>query len=278
MQLSELYTVAVRLGPFTIRRHSSMKQISSDFWTVRGSFKLAGLYDVGTHMSVIRRRSGHFILLDSYTISGEHYEALSEMTDHGQAIDAILNVHPFHTLHCASIHRLFPHARLYGTRRHREIWPDLNWETGLIEDREVQQLFGDDLEFSVPEGIDFISTNPRVHTASVLARHRTSGIVHVDDTLNVVKIPPILRRFLPSPQLTFHPLLGKALQKNADAADRYIRWASGLARQWRDTPVVCAAHSDIHHLQGTDFQEEVLQALEGVRKTLERHRLRYAAH
>ncbi|WP_072563179.1 hypothetical protein [Granulibacter bethesdensis] len=255
-----------------------MKQISSDFWTVRGSFKLAGLYDIGTHMSVIRRRNGRFILLDSYPISGEHHKALSAMTDNGQAIDAIINVHPFHTLHCASIHRLFPHVRLYGTRRHREIWPDLTWETGLIEDREVQQLFGDDLEFSVPEGIDFISSNPRVHTASVLARHRASGIVHVDDTLNVVKIPPILRRFVPSPHLTFHPLLGKALQKNADAADCYTRWASGLARQWRDTPVVCAAHSNIHHLQRTDFQEEVLQALEGVRKTLERHRLRYAAH
>ena len=65
-------------------------QIADGFWNVRGSFKVAGLLDVGTQMSLVRRQSGDFILLDSYTLRGEVQQQLLALTEQGRAIHAVL--------------------------------------------------------------------------------------------------------------------------------------------------------------------------------------------
>jgi len=249
-----------------------MQQLADTFWNFRGSFKIGGLLDVGTQMSLIRRANGRFLLLDSYDVEDDDRKKLLRVTDRGRAIDAIINVHPFHTLHCKAMHELAPQARLIGTRRHREHQPDLPWDGGMIEDAQTQNEFSDDLEFSGPNGIDLVTDDSNVHAGSVLARHKSSGIVHVDDTLNVLAAPGILKRYLPQSQLKFHPALSKALQKRRGAADDFAAWARDLSSHWADTRIVCAAHSAVRRLPPGGWEDEVLAALNGVEKILDKHR------
>ena len=251
-----------------------MQQIADAFWNIRGSFKIAKVIDIGTQMSVVRRVNGRFLLLDSYAVEGEEERRLLEMTGNGEAIDAIINVHPFHTLHCSRLHNMFPEARMIGTARHRRQAPDIGWDEGVIEDPRTQAEF-DDLEFSVPGGLDLVTTDDSVHAASVLVRHKASGVVHVDDTINVLAGPGVLKRLLPQSRLKFHPKLVGALQPRASAADEFAGWARGLANDWAGTRSVCAAHSAVRKLPRQGWREEVLQALSDVKNILDKHRAEF---
>jgi hypothetical protein len=251
-----------------------LKQLADDFWNFRGTFRIAGLIDVGTQMSLIRRPTGRFLLIDSYEVSGEDRDGLLALTDNGDAIDAIINVHPFHTLHCQAAHKLAPKARLFGTQRHREQAPELPWERTIIEARATQAAF-EELEFEIPAGLDLVADDDSVHAASVLVRHRKSRIVHVDDTLMVLAAPGVLGHILPQSRMRFHPKLEKALQARPGAADDFAEWASGLAESWADTPIVCAAHSAVRELPPGGWRDEITQALSDVRDTLDHHRSRH---
>ena len=252
-----------------------MNQLADHFWNFRGVLKVAKVVDLGTQMSLVRRSSGRFLLLDSYGVRDRDREALLALTDGGRAIEAVLNVHPFHTLHCRAVHEMLPHARLIGTSRHREEAPELPWEDGVIEEETTQAEFHEDLDFSIPAGVDFICRKSHVHTASVLVRHRSSGIVHVDDTISVFAAPGWLGRLLPQSKLKFHPRLAKALQSRPGAADEYAAWARDLADRWAGTPVVCAAHSAVRRLKPDGWRDEVMQALSDVDGTLSKHRKEY---
>lgn len=252
-----------------------MDHLADDFWHIRGAFRIAHVVNVGTHMSLVRRPGGSFVLLDSYAPTPDEHDALMTLTDGGARIDAVINVHPFHTVHCAFVDELLPHARLIGTRRHHERLPHLDWDPALIEDRATQREFADVLDFSIPTGVDFISTDDDVHVGSVVVRHRASGIVHVDDTLNVLDLPSLVQAVVPGPALRFHPKLSDGLEKRAGAADDYIRWASDLARDWADTSIVCAAHNGDYRLDDQTFGEAIDRALDHASGTLDQHRSTY---
>src|SRR5690606_8921021 len=119
-------------------------------------------------------------------------------------------------------------------------------------------------DLSVPAGVDFVCPDDRVHVASVLVRHRASGIVHVDDTLNVIAAPGALGDLLPQSSLRMHPMLARALVAEAGAADAYADWARALAARWADAPAVCAAHSAVRRLPAGGFRAEVEAALDKV--------------
>jgi hypothetical protein len=157
----------------------------------------------------------------------------AKLTDNGTTIDAIINVHPVHTLHCRAAHELAPGARLFGTQRHPEQALEPPWEADCIEDGATQAQFSE-LAFSVPEGLDLVTSDDNVHAASVLVRHRGSAIVHVDDKLMVLAAPGLLRHVLPQSRLRFHPMLAKALRPRAGAASDFTAWARGLAESWAE--------------------------------------------
>ena len=90
--------------------HTSILHVADGFWNIRGSFMIAGLLDVGTHLSLVRRRSGKFVFLDSYTLSDPVKRDLDAITNGGEDVEAILNVHPFHTVHVKAMHALYPNA------------------------------------------------------------------------------------------------------------------------------------------------------------------------
>lgn len=213
----------------------SIVEIADDFWNIRGSFKLAKLLDVGTQMSLVRRPSGRFVLLDSYGIAGEVLERVLARTEGGHAIEAILNLHPFHTVHVEALARRFPDARLYGTRRHVARAPQLAWQAIHSEDPELAELFPE-LDFTVPPGVDFIPSDENLHFASVLAFHPASRTLHVDDTLMHVPLPLL-------GGVVFHPTLAKVLQPRAGAAAEFRTWASELVERCRSVEHLCTAHA-----------------------------------
>src|SRR3982750_2046214 len=43
--------------------------VADGFWNIRGPHRIGGILDVGTHASLVRRASGAFVFLDSYTMA-----------------------------------------------------------------------------------------------------------------------------------------------------------------------------------------------------------------
>ncbi len=252
-----------------------MKKLADSFWNIRGVHRLGGVLDIGTQMSIVQRAGGGFVVIDGCDLDDAQRDAVMTLTGDGAQVDAVVHVHPFHTLHVEATYRLFPAAALYGTARHHKLAPSLPWSPKPVEDWKDDHPLADIFQLSVPDGVDFVCLDERVHVASVIVRHRQTGIVHVDDTFNVIAAPGLLRSVLPISSLRMHPMLGRALQKTAGAADAYAAWANALASDWADTGIVCAAHSAVRTLPVGGFSQEVTSALEKVASTLEQHREQY---
>lgn len=257
-------------------------KVAGDFWNIRGSHKVGGILDVGTQASLVRRGNGKFVFLDAYSLSSMVLSQVGELTHGGQDVEAILNLHPFHTLHVQRMHEQFPQARLYGTARHLARLPDLPWQPDLVEEAALQDRYADDFDFSVPRGVDFISANEHVHFSSVLAFHRASATIHSDDTLTYVRLPLLLS--LPgsllglSNTVTFHPTLARALQKRSGAVREFRCWARGLIENWRDARNLCAAHTAAllgRHNRGESIHDRLQRALGKVENTLRAHERKF---
>jgi len=78
-----------------------MLKVANDFLNIRGSFKVGGLVDIGTQCSLVRRANGRFVFLDSCALSGAVQRDVDALTNGGKDVEAILNLHPFHTVHSA---------------------------------------------------------------------------------------------------------------------------------------------------------------------------------
>ena len=253
----------------------NLHRTGEGFWNIRGSFRIAGLLDIGTQVSLVRRPSGRFLLLDSYALDDATLAAVRALTEGGAAVEAVLNLHPHHTVHCKATHEQFPQAKLYGSTRHKAKWPDLPWEGALVESEQVRDMFADTLELSVPRGVDYICSNDNVHFSSVLAYHPASGTLHVDDTLMFLDLPFPASLVAPSGRLAFHPTLSSALRKERGAADAFEEWAKSIAADWHECTTVCAAHSAVCDMPEKDFPERIGAALGKVRPKLDRHRRIY---
>lgn len=252
-------------------------EVADGFWNIRGSYKLRGLVELGTQTSLVRRSSGGFVFLDAYTLPDEVKRWVDAKTDGGAAVEAILNLHPFHTLHVEGMHAQYPDATLYGTVRHVERFAALPWARERTEDATLHARFADDLAFTVPRGVDFVSANPNLHFASVLALHPASRTLHVDDTLMYVRLPKLLR-WWKKEHFGFHPTLGKVLEPRSGAAREFREWARELIETTRDVDNVCTAHSAAllgRKNDGPSVSARVEQALANVEKTLRAHEAKH---
>lgn len=249
----------------------SIRQIGENFWNVRGSLKVAGILDVGTQMSLVRLEAGGFVLLDSYAADEAVKAEIFELTDGGRQVTAIINLHPFHTLHVLSTAKAFPDARLYGTRRHVRREPSLHWEATHSEDPELNGLFGKDFHFSVPRGVELIPDNELLHFSSVLALHKQSKTLHVDDTLTYANLPVI-------GGLRFHPSLGAVLEKRPGAAAEFRSWANELIELCKGVDYVCPAHLKTlpeNRAEGGPIDERIRTALGKVESVIAKHQAKY---
>ena len=252
--------------------------VADNFWNIRGKFKIAGLIDIGTHSSLVRRENGKFIFLDSYTLKGSLKQEVDRLTNDGQDVETVINLHPFHTVNVKWMHEHYPGAQHYGTARHLQKFPELDWQSLRSEDPELHDLFSGDIEFSVPRGVDFISTDENVHFSSVLAFHRSSRTLHIDDTLLYIRLPSLLSWFGLSDAVSFHPTLSKVLEKRKGAARDFIQWAEELAERWKSAQNLCAAHTATL-LAGDDhdasIHDRIIRALDRAGSTLSTHERKF---
>ena len=253
-------------------------QVADNFWNIRGSFKIAGLVDIGTQASLAKLSDGGFVFLDSYPLRGEIEAQLNDLTKNGEAVTAILNLHPFHTVHVRSMQERYPHASHYGTARHHKLFPELAWQECRTEDSKLHEQFADDFDFSIPRGVDFISSNDKIHFSSVLALHRDSQTLHVDDTIMHIRFPMGLRLFGHKTTTSFHPTLAKALERRSGAAQDFREWAEEMIEQWSDVKNLCAAHTAPLWAEDDSEQsipERLHKALRKVGKVLNKHERKY---
>jgi hypothetical protein len=249
-------------------------QVSEDFWNIRGSYRIGGVVDVGTQASLVRLAGGKFVFLDSYTLNSAVRRKVGELTREGKDIKAILNLHPFHTVHVRKMHAMYPDAKLYGTARHLSRFPELPWADLRTEDPALHRKFAADFEFSVPRGVDFISDDQNVHFSSVLAWHPASKTIHSDDTLMYIRLPGLMRLFGIGDAVSYHPTLSKALEKRAGAAGDFRDWAKGLNKQWAKAENLCAAHTGALlgvENSGESIHARMVKALAKVETTLQTH-------
>lgn len=255
-----------------------MVEVGPGYWSLRGHFRIGGLVDVGTQAALVRLSDGRFVLLDSYTLDPTVLSEVHRLTGGPDRVAAILNLHPFHTLHTRAMQAAFPSARLYGTTRHKRRFPDLPWEDPATEDPALWPAFGPDLAFTVPEGVAFVPRNEHLHFASVMACHRASGTIHVDDTFNALPIGRIGRALGRRPRISFHPTLARVLEPRAGAADAFRAWAERLIADWGDARHLCAAHNAV--LDAVDLGHESIgpalrSALDRVAPKLKAHARKY---
>lgn len=243
--------------------------VTEGFWNIRGSFKLLHLIELGTQTSLVRRASGGFVLLDCYAFDDGIRGEVDRLADGGAAIEAIVNLHPFHTMHCATVAGWYPEAKLYGTARHVSKLPDLRWEAVRVESDEMSDVFGDEFVFTAPDGVELWPDDENVHAGSVLAIHEPTRTLHVDDTLTWVDLPLV-------GGLRFHPTLGKALERRAGAAAAFRGWVEGLIARCDGIEHLCTAHmKGPAEVAGGEVAAAVRAAWAKAEGTVEKHAAKY---
>lgn len=244
--------------------HDALVEIAGGFWNIRGSFRVLGL-DLGTQSSLVRLGSGRFVLLDCIPFGEAALAEIHRRTEGGAAIEAIVNLHPFHTLHVAKVAAMFPDATLFGTARHHRVAPTLRWAAETTEGEAFAARYAEDFDLLVPRGVDFIPDNETLHFASVLAIHRHSKTLHVDDTLSYLPIPGLRR-------LMLHPALGDVLQRRKGAAGEFRAWAGELVERCKAVEHICTAHMrQPPPGQFPSIADEVRKAVRRVETKLARH-------
>ena len=239
--------------------------LGAGFWNIRGTFRLGGVLNIGTQCSLVKLSSGKFVFLDSYTLTDDVRAQIMALTNNGQDVEAVLNLHPFHTVHCAQMAKDFPQAIFYGSSRHHKKVPEVQWAKDLVESDAVAERYPE-LKFSISQGIHYIAPNEMIHAGSLLAFHPASKSLHVDDTF---MSPPtkLLEAILP--ELLLHPTTKKALKNELNAGKEYCDWASNLAHEWREVRNFCAAHSYLVTFKDGEFEKALLKAIAKARPKLE---------
>ena len=239
--------------------------LGAGFWSIRGSFIKNGIIDIGVQCALIKRPSGRFIFLDSYTLTGDLRQQVMALTNEGRDVEAVLNVHPFHTVHCAQMAQDFPQATFYGSSRHPQQVPEVSWANDLVESDAVAEHYPE-LQFSIPKGIHYIAPDENVHASSLLVYHPASQSIYVDDTF---EIPPSKLFNAVQPNLGLHPTTKKALKEEPNAGKHYCDWAVGLAHEWRNVRHFCGAHSGLMVFEEGQFEAALLSVIDNTRNELE---------
>lgn len=127
-----------------------LRPFGNGFWNVRVPFKI-NMVDIGSHMSVIKLQNGNFLVIDTVEINDQLKRDLDELTQNGTKIEAVLAVHPFHTLAWSAFYKMYPNAKYYGTPRHLRKLTDIQW-AGQLDESKILSTWSPEVELRIPAG------------------------------------------------------------------------------------------------------------------------------
>lgn len=110
--------------------------------------------EIGTHMSIIQLRNGNFLIIDTVAMNDKLTNELNHLTANGTKIEAVIAVHPFHTLAYSAFHKMYPNVKYYGTPRHLRKITEIKWAGQLDGDENKALLtkWDPEVEFRIPDG------------------------------------------------------------------------------------------------------------------------------
>eukprot|EP01127_Copromyxa_protea_P004300 TRINITY_DN1417_c0_g1_i2.p2 TRINITY_DN1417_c0_g1~~TRINITY_DN1417_c0_g1_i2.p2 ORF type:complete len:293 (-),score=40.24 TRINITY_DN1417_c0_g1_i2:1203-2081(-) len=234
------------MGSSVSSTSSRLVQVGPGFWNIRGSFKvLAGIVNIGTHMSIVQLSSGKFLVVDTIPLDPELKSEIDALTNNGRDMEAVIATHPFHTLAFNGFYEAYPDVPFYGTPRHLRNIKNIPW-FGCIGDPQVMATWLPDVELRIPDGAEWERPVPEStnHFNCCWVYSPAAKTVHVDDTFNYVADPPFIARIvgLSKDQLSFHPSMhGPGLHHTEQAPYEFKAWLEQVLNDW-DFDNMCCAH------------------------------------
>ena len=216
-----------------------------------------GIVDIGTHMSLLRLKSGNFIALSAVDVSdakGPLREDINLLTDDGKRLVAVYATHPFHTVHFPSFYNAFPDAKYYGTPRHLRKQKEIPW-AGVVTDEKVRNAYPDEVLMSFPpvSCAEFDNPKPPLtnHFSNLFVVHRESKSLFNDDCVLFFDSPATrmgkLVWLLGKRHNTFqfHRSMYKVgLRHTADAGRTFLDWFKAMVES-EDINAVATAHNAV---------------------------------
>ncbi|KAL0483816.1 hypothetical protein AKO1_014030 [Acrasis kona] len=229
MSLSPVY-VPVEVGP--------------NFWNIRADFNVLYVVNIYTQMSIIKLPNGKFLLIDTVDLTEGLKAQIDKLTNNGSDIEAIVGVHPFHTMYFQKFYDAYPNAEYYGTPRHVRVQTKIPWK-GDLTNCAVQTKWAPDVEFRIPEGAEFVDPKPEKsnHFSCAWVYHRPSKTIHIDDTVMFAEAPGFLMRLFGFKKgtMAFHPSIkGPGLLPHPDSPFVFRDWVNKVIQDWDFENIVTA--------------------------------------
>ncbi|CAM2699015.1 unnamed protein product [Rotaria socialis] len=236
---------------------NELYSIGSNFWNVRGRFKILKFIDIETQMSIVKLQNGNFLVIDTVEMNDRLRQEIDHLTNNGEKIEAVIGTHPFHTLSFPAFYQTYPKANYYGTPRHLRRITEIPWK-GSLDDSNVRKKWEPDVEMRIPAGAEFINPQPEStnHFISVFVYHPASRTLHVDDTIMYAEKPGFLLKLFgyKDGAVAFHPSIkSSGLYPTSDAPYLFRDWMRNMLRDWPFENICCAhigvkmggAHADV---------------------------------
>jgi len=249
-------------------------EVGPGFWNVRSSFKLKGIVDIGTQMSFIRLSNGKFLVIDTVPLSDSLKLEIDQLTDGGNKLEAVLAVHPFHTLAIGDFYRTYPNVPYYGCPRHLRRLNVIPW-AGDLNNEEIRKKWEPEIQMRIPAGAEFINPEPEAynHFICVWVYAVAARVIHVDDTINYFSNPSTIMKIVGKKPglMEFHPsMAGPGLHPTPEAPREFQVWVQQILNDW-DFDTMCCAHIGNKIGGAKEALRETLEDAESTFAHLEKH-------
>jgi hypothetical protein len=221
-----------------------IKQIGTTggFYNIRANFKIKGLVNIGTHMSLAKLNNGKFLVIDTVPLDDDLKKELDTLTNNGSDIEAVIATHPFHTLAFPDFYKTYPNVPYFGTPRHIRNQKDIPWAGNIMENLDK---WCPEVQMRIPEGSEFVAPQPESsnHFNSVWVYYPSARTIHVDDTIMFYEDPSLLFKILgkKTGQMEFHPTLSNVgLHKTEEAPAQFKQFVEGVLKDWQFDNACCA--------------------------------------
>ncbi|CAF0931040.1 unnamed protein product [Adineta ricciae] len=257
----------VRSNPVSVEKQVLFR-VGSQFWNIRVNFKkFAGLVDIGSHMSLIQLRNGNFLIINPVILTDHSRSEVDCLTENGTTIEAVIGVHPFHTLAFPSFYKIYPNAKYYGTPRHLRRLKQIPW-AGSLDDCQIRRKWEPEVEMRIPAGAEFVNPLPESsnHFVSVFVFHRPSRTLHVDDTIVYGDHPSFLLKLIGFKHgtMAFHPSIkGSGLYPTVEAPSQFRSWMEKILNDW-NFDNICCAHSGVKMGGAHELVSQLVNAAESL--------------